>query len=63
MVLSVLRRLSAELLDRADYLFTSARLRVLDWLAPMPETPTDIVGVTGSIPSRAHHFVQGDRET
>jgi hypothetical protein len=27
-------------MDRADYLVTLARLSVLDWLAPMPETPT-----------------------
>ncbi len=37
----MLRRLCAELLDRAEYLLTLARLTVLDWLAPMPETPTD----------------------
>jgi hypothetical protein len=37
----VLRRLCAKFLDRADYLLTLARLTVLDWLAPMPETPTD----------------------
>jgi hypothetical protein len=35
----MLRRLCAELLDRADYLFTVARLTVLDWLAPPRETP------------------------
>ena len=35
------RRLCAELLDRADYLLTLARLTFLDWLAPLPETPTD----------------------
>ncbi len=38
----MLRRLCAELLDRADYLLTVARLTVLDWLAGLPpETPTD----------------------
>ena len=37
----VLRRLCAELLDRADYLLTLTRLTALDWLAPMSETPTD----------------------
>jgi hypothetical protein len=38
----MLRRLCAELLDRADYLFTVTRLTVLDWLAgPPPKTPTD----------------------
>jgi hypothetical protein len=37
----VLRRLCAKLLDRTDYLLTLARLTVLDWLAPLPETPTD----------------------
>ncbi len=37
----MLRRLWTELLDWADYIFTLARLTVLDWLAPMPETPTD----------------------
>jgi hypothetical protein len=39
--LSRRRRFCAELLDRADYLLTLARLTVLDWRAPMPETPTD----------------------
>ena len=34
------RWLSA-ILDRADYLLTRARLSVLDWLSPLPETPTD----------------------
>ncbi len=35
-------RLSAGALDRADYLFTAARLSVLDRLfGPPPETPTD----------------------
>jgi hypothetical protein len=29
------------LLDQPDYLWTQARLTVLDWLAPLPETPTD----------------------
>jgi hypothetical protein len=39
---AVLRRLCAELLDRADYLLTLARLSMcLDWLAPLQETPTD----------------------
>jgi hypothetical protein len=37
----MLRRLCAELLDRANYQLTLARLTILDWLAPMPETPTD----------------------
>ncbi len=37
----MLRRLCAELLDRIDYVLTLARVTVLDWLAPMPETPTD----------------------
>jgi hypothetical protein len=37
----VLHRLCAELLDRADYLLTVARLTIFDWLAPMPEIPTD----------------------
>jgi hypothetical protein len=42
MVLDVLRRLSAGLIDQADYLLTLARLTVLDWLVgPRPETPTD----------------------
>jgi hypothetical protein len=27
--------------DRAHYLLTRARLSVLDWLSPLPETPTD----------------------
>jgi hypothetical protein len=36
------RRFCAELLDRADYLLTRARLRLLDWATgPAPETPTD----------------------
>ncbi len=36
------RRLSAGLIDQADYLLALARLTVLDWLAgPRPETPTD----------------------
>jgi hypothetical protein len=34
----MLRRLCAELADRADYLLTLARLTVLDWLAPLPST-------------------------
>lgn len=38
----MLRRLCADLLDRADYLLTLARLTVLDWVAELPpETPTD----------------------
>ncbi len=37
----MLRRLCAELLDRAEYLLTLTRLTVLDWVAPLPETPTD----------------------
>ncbi len=38
----VLRRLAYVALYRADYLWTLARLTVLDWLAgPPPETPTD----------------------
>ncbi len=38
----MLRRLSAGLLDRADYLLTLPRLSVLDWVAgPPAETPTD----------------------
>ena len=37
----MLRRLADMALDRADYLLTLARLTLLDWLAPMPETPTD----------------------
>jgi hypothetical protein len=37
----MLRRLAAELLDRAEYLLTLARLTVLDWLAPLPESSTD----------------------
>ncbi len=28
-------------LDYAEYLVTFARLAVLDWLAPLPETPVD----------------------
>jgi hypothetical protein len=32
----MLRRLAAELVDRADYLLTLARLTVLDRLAPLP---------------------------
>jgi hypothetical protein len=39
--LSRRRRFCAELLDRADYLLTLARLTVLDWLSPMPETAVD----------------------
>jgi hypothetical protein len=31
----------AELLDRADYLVTLARLAMLDWLYPPEETPVD----------------------
>jgi hypothetical protein len=27
--------------DRAEYLVTLARLSLLDWLAPLPETPVD----------------------
>jgi hypothetical protein len=27
--------------DRLDYAITFARLTILDWLAPMPETPVD----------------------
>jgi hypothetical protein len=38
---NLIRRLCSELLDRADYLLKLARLTVLDWLAPIPETPTD----------------------
>ena len=38
---AMLRRLCAELLDRAEYLLTLTRLTVLDWVAPLPETPTD----------------------
>jgi hypothetical protein len=39
---SMLRRPCAELLDRAHYLLTLARLTVLDWLTGPPlETPTD----------------------
>jgi hypothetical protein len=34
----VLRRLCAELVDRAGYRLTLARLTVLDWLAAPPET-------------------------
>ena len=34
------RWLSA-VVDGADYLLTRARLSVLDWLSPLPETPTD----------------------
>jgi hypothetical protein len=34
------RWLSA-VLDRADYALTGARLWVLDWLHPLPETPVD----------------------
>jgi hypothetical protein len=42
MVSSMFRRISAELLDRADYLLTLARLMVLDWIpGPGPETPVD----------------------
>jgi hypothetical protein len=37
----VLRRLCAELLDRADDLLLLARRCVVAWLAPVPETPTD----------------------
>ena len=37
----MLRRLCAEALDRGDYLLTLARLSVLDWLVPRPETPAD----------------------
>jgi hypothetical protein len=37
----MLRRLCAAFLDRADYLLTLTRLTVLDWVAPLPETPTD----------------------
>jgi hypothetical protein len=37
----MLRRLCTKLLDQADYLVTLARLTILDWVAPMPETPTD----------------------
>jgi hypothetical protein len=37
----MLRRLCAKLLDRTDYLLTLARLTILDWLAPLPESPTD----------------------
>ena len=37
----MLRRLCAKLLDRADCLLTLTRLIVLDWLAPLSETPTD----------------------
>ncbi len=38
----MLRRLCAQLADRADYVLTLARLTVFDWLAgPPPETPTD----------------------
>jgi hypothetical protein len=37
----MLRRICDELLDRADYALTLARRTVLDWLSPMPETPTD----------------------
>jgi hypothetical protein len=37
----MLRRLFAELLERADYLLTRTRLSVLDWLAPPQETPVD----------------------
>ncbi len=38
----MIRRLCAELLDRADYMLTLARLTVLDRLAGSPpETPTD----------------------
>jgi hypothetical protein len=37
----MLGRLCAELLDRADYLLTLARLTVLDWLAPKTETAVD----------------------
>jgi hypothetical protein len=40
-VCAMLRRLCAELVDRADYQLTLARLTVLDWLAPLPEDPTD----------------------
>jgi len=34
------RWLSA-VVDRADYLLRRARLSVLDWLLPLPETPID----------------------
>lgn len=35
-------RLRDEALDRAGYLATLARLRLLDWIAtPIPETPSD----------------------
>ncbi len=37
----MVRRLCFEILDRADYVLTLARLTFLDWLAPMPETATD----------------------
>jgi hypothetical protein len=37
----MLRRLCAELLDRTDHLLALARLTVLDWLAPLPETSID----------------------
>jgi hypothetical protein len=37
----MLRRLWIELVGRADYVLTLARLTILDWLWPMPETPTD----------------------
>ena len=36
-------RLCFDALDRADYLVTSARLRVLDWIAgPEPKTEADL---------------------
>ncbi len=34
-------RLFSAAIDRADYLWTLARLSVLGWLAPLPETPVD----------------------
>ena len=34
-------RLFSAAVDRADDLWTLARLSVLDWLAPLPETPVD----------------------
>jgi hypothetical protein len=38
-----LARLHCDALDRADYLVTLARLRVLDWIAgPEPETEADL---------------------
>jgi hypothetical protein len=41
-VCAMLRRLCADLLDRADYLLTLARLTIVDWLVgPPPQTPTD----------------------